>query len=70
VGTGWKAAEDLSVNSRVKDKGIDVGKQAVLKIVADPDLLTFVKVSAGREISDGGLENPDSHGRFRKSSLA
>ena len=50
--------------------GYDVGKQAVLKIVTNPDLLTVVKISARRKISDGGLENPDSHGRLLRRSLA
>lgn len=63
-------AKHLSVNPRVEYEGINVGKQAVLEIVTDPDLLTVVKVSASRKIRDGGLENPDSHGRLRRRRLA
>jgi hypothetical protein len=49
-------AEHLSMNSCVKHKGINVGKQAVLKIVTNPDLQTIVKLSAGRKVRHGGLK--------------
>jgi hypothetical protein len=63
-------SKHLSMTPCVKYERIDFGKQAVLKIVTDSDLLTFIKLSAGRKIGDGGLENPDSHGPFRRRRLA
>ena len=65
------AAEPRAVDSSVEDKRIDLGKQTIEKIAANPLALTVVEFSSGGWILERRTKDPNVHSnRFRSSFFA
>ena len=61
----------LGMNSRVKAKRFNVGKQRFLKVISQPCLLSFIKLKSVGEIIPCRRQNEDSHfTRLRSCAFA
>ncbi len=62
-------SKNLSVNPGMDDERIDIGKQRIQKIGAEPGLLLFVERESKRQVFAGGGQNLNLHNRRSRSSF-